>query len=83
MLRRNNTTETVWHCLILRCQSSTIAEKRKSLLIVIDEGPDPTVSVADDAATENSSHLLDAIFVVDGESVIVSFHVVANPDDVT
>ena len=64
---------------------STIAKKRKPHLIEVDtdEGPDRAVIVADNAAIEKDSRLADVVFVIDGEGLLVSFHVVANHDDVT
>ena len=64
---------------------STIAKKRKPKVTVIDadEGPDQAVIVADNAATEKNNRLVDVVFVKDGESLLVSFHVAANYDDVT
>ena len=51
-------------------------------MIVIDSDvvPNLAVSLAYNFATENSSHVVDIAFVVDGECVLVSFHVVANPE---
>ena len=49
------------------------------ILIDDDEGPDPAVSVANNAAITNDSRIVYVIFVVDGEGVLVYFHVVANP----
>ena len=64
---------------------STIAEKQKPQVIVIDvgEGPDEDVIVADNAGTKKGNRLVDVACVVDGEGLLVSFLVVANPDDVT
>ena len=50
-LKSSNTTS------FFAARSLTIAEKRKPLVIVIDQGPDPTVSVADNASTENGSRI--------------------------
>ena len=52
-------------------------------VIDADESPDQDVIVADSAATEKHSRLVDVVFVIDGEGMLVSFLVVANPDDVT
>ena len=51
---------------------STIAKKRKPNVIVIDadEGPDQAVIVADNAAKD--SCLMDVIFVLDDEGLLVS-----------
>ena len=56
---------------------STISTKRKPLVIVVNayESPDRAVIIAANAATEKSSRLVDAVLVVDGEFVLVSFHV--------
>ena len=53
-------------------------------MIVIDanEGPDQAAIVADSAAAEKGSRLVDVVFVMDGEGLLVSFHIVANHDDV-
>ena len=59
----------------------TIAKKRKPPEILIDDngGNDPAVSITNNAAITNDSRLVYTIFVVDGEGVLFSFHVVANP----
>ena len=44
------------------------------MLIDDNSGPDPAVSEANNAAIKNVSRLVDVIFVVDGEGVLVSFH---------
>ena len=65
---------------------STIAKKRKPPVIMIDadEGLDPAVSVADNAASENCIRIVDVVFVLlSGEDLLLTFHVVVNPDDVT
>ena len=64
---------------------STIAKKQKPQVIVIDvdEGPDEAVIVADNAGTEKENRLVDVVCVIDSEGLLVSFLVVANPDDVT
>ena len=36
-------------------------------------GPDPAVSVANNVGIKNDSRLVDVVFVVDGEGVLVSF----------
>ena len=65
---------------------SSIAKKRKPPVIMIDadEGPDPAVSVADNAASKNCIHNVDVVFVLrSGEGLLLTFHVVVNPDDAT
>ena len=64
---------------------STIAKKRKPRVILIDadEGPDEAVIVASNAGTQKDNHLMHVVFVTDGEGLLVSFLVVANPDDVS
>ena len=64
---------------------STIAEKQKPQVIVIDvhEGPDEDVIVADNAGIKKDNRLVDVVSVIDGEGLLVSFLVVSNPDDVT
>ena len=64
---------------------STIAKKQKPQVIVIDvdEGPGEAIIVADNAGTKKDNRLEDVVCVVDGEGLLVSFLVVANPDDVT
>jgi hypothetical protein len=59
---------------------STIAEKRKPPVIMIhaDAGPGPDFSVAGDAATEKGGRNVDVVFVIGGEGLLVSFHVVTN-----
>ena len=52
------------------------------IVINTDEGPDVVIIVADKAATKKRSRV-DVVFVIDREDVLVSFHVVANHDDVT
>ena len=52
-------------------------------MIDADEGPDQAVVVADNAAIEKDSHLVDVIFVTDGEGLLDAFYVIANPGDVT
>ena len=47
------------------------------------EGPDPTVIVADNAGLESNGRVVDVVFNVDGEGLLASLPVVANPDDVT
>ena len=52
-------------------------------MILIDdneESPDSAFSVAQKAAIKISCRLVDVVIVVDGEGVLVSFHVAANPD---
>ena len=53
----------------------TIANEHKPPIILIDddEGPYPAVSVVNNAAIRNGSRLMDVIFVVDGERVLVFF----------
>ena len=64
---------------------STIAKKRKPQVIVtdIDEGPDEAVIVTDNIGTKKYNRLVDDVFVIDGDGLLVSFLVVANPDGVT
>ena len=64
---------------------STIAKKREPQVIVIDvdEGPGQAVIVLDNVITENGIRIMDGVFVTDGEGLLVSFHVVTNPDNVT
>ena len=64
---------------------STSAKKRKPQVIEIDadKGPDQAVIVSDNAATEKDSRLVDVVFVLDVEGLLVSFHAVTSPDDVT
>ena len=64
---------------------SSIAKKQKPQVIVIDvdEGPDEAVIVVVNAGTKKDSSLVDVVCVIDGESLLVSFLVVANPADVT
>ena len=52
-------------------------------MIDAEEDPDLGVSVADNAASEKGSRIMDVLYVIDGRGVLVSFHVVSNPDDVT
>ena len=47
------------------------------IVIDADEGPDGVEIIAGNATTEKGSRLADIVFVVDGEGVLVSFHVVA------
>ena len=51
---------------LFAAKPSTIAKKRKPPVIVIDadEGPNPAVNVADNAATEKSSRIVDVVFVI-------------------
>ena len=49
------------------------------ILIDDDVGPDSAVSVTQHAAIGKGCRLVDVVFVIDGEGVLVSFHVVANP----
>ena len=50
-------------------------ENQQVIVIHADEGPDQAVIVADNAATEEDSRLLDVVFVIDGEGLLVAFHV--------
>ena len=61
---------------------STISKKRKQQVIEIDadhEGPAEAVIVVDNARTKKDNRLVDVTFVVDGDVLLVSFHVLANP----
>ena len=49
------------------------------ILIDNDEGAASAVSTARNRAVENGCRLVDVEFVLDGEGVLVSFHVVASP----
>ena len=53
------------------------------IVIDVDEGPDEAVIVADNAGAEKDTRLVDVVCVIDSEGLLVSFLVVANPDDVT
>ena len=66
-------------------EPSTIAKKRKAQVIVIDadESPDEAVIVEDKAGMKQDNRLADVVCVTDGQGSLVSFLVVANPDDVT
>ena len=50
-------------------------------MIDADEGPDQAVIVADNSPSEKDIRLVDVVFVLDGEDLLVSFHVVAKHDD--
>ena len=52
-------------------------------MIDVDEGPDEAIIEADNAGTKKDNGFEDVVCVVDGEGSLVSFLVVANPDDVT
>ena len=54
----------------------TLAKERKPPMILIDadEGPDPAVSIVNNAAIKNGNRLVDMIFVVDGEGLHVFFY---------
>ena len=63
---------------------STIAKTRKLQVIEIDdddEDPTDAVIVVDNAGTEQDNRLVDVTFVVDGDVLLVSFHVLANPGE--
>ena len=64
---------------------STIAKKRKPQVSVIgtDEGLDEAVTVENNAGTTKDNRLVDVVFVIHGEGLLVHFLVVTNPDDVT
>ena len=78
---RIDVAETIYHYLIFASKPPTLVKTFKPPVIVIDsdEGPDRAVSVAENSATNKGSRLMDVVFVIDGEGVLVSFHVVANP----
>ena len=44
-----------------------------------DEDPTEAVIVVDNAGTEQDNRLVDVTFVVDGDVLLVSFHVLAKP----
>ena len=44
-----------------------------------DEGPVEAVIVVDNAGTKKDNRLVDVTFVVDGDVLLVYFHVLANP----
>ena len=44
-----------------------------------DEGPAEAVIVVDDAGTKKDNRHVDVTFVVDGDVLLVSFHILANP----
>ena len=71
--------------LFLAAKPSTIAKKRKTQVIVIhaDEGPVTAIIGADNTGTKKANHLLDVVFILDGEGLLVSFLLFANPDNVT
>ena len=56
----------------------TISKKRKPQVMVIDvdEGPYEAIIVADNAGTKKDNRLLDVVFVIDGERLLVYFLVV-------
>ena len=61
---------------------SMIAKKRKPQVIEIDaddEGPAEGVIVVANAGTKKDNRLVDVTFVEDGDVLLVSFHVLANP----
>ena len=51
-------------------------------MIDAGEGPDEAVIVENNTRTEKVDRLVDVVFVTDGEGLLVSFLVIANPDDV-
>ena len=61
---------------------SSIAKNRKPQVIEIDAddaGPAEAVIVVDNAGAKKDNRLVDVTFVVDGDVLLVSFHVLANP----
>ena len=46
-----------------------------------DEDPTEAVIVVDNAGTKQDNRLVDVTFVVDGDVLLVSFHVLANPGE--
>ena len=52
------------------------------VVIDADEAPDQAVVVADSAATEKDTRLVDGVFIIDGEDFLVLLHVLVNSDDV-
>ena len=48
-----------------------------------DEGTEQFVIVARNAGTQKDSSLVDVVCVIYGEDLLVYFHVVANPNDIT
>ena len=71
--------------LSIDAKPSTIAKKWIPKVIVIDADDclDQSVIVVYNAATEKDIRLVDVVFVIDREGLLVSFHVVTNHDDVT
>ena len=68
--------------LFFAAKPSTIAKKRKLQVIEIDtddEDPTEAVIVVDNAGTEQDNRLVDVTFVVDGDVLLVSSHVLAKP----
>ena len=62
----------------LAAKPSTIAKKRKPQVIEIDaddKGPAEAIIAVDNAGTKKDNRLVDVTFVVDGDVLLVSFHV--------